>query len=39
MARIGANTIHKINKKKVTKLFGTFLFFVGSIFLYRYLQI
>jgi uncharacterized membrane protein YfcA len=39
MARIGANTVHKINKKKVTKLFGTFLFFVGSIFLYRYLQI
>jgi|TARA_B110000263_G_C15225458_1_gene472019 uncharacterized membrane protein YfcA len=39
MARIGANTVHKINKKKVTKLFGTFLFFVGSIFLYRYFQI
>ena len=39
MAKIGANTVHKINKKKVTKLFGTFLFFVGSIFLYRYFQI
>lgn len=39
MARIGANTIHKINKNKVTKLFGIFLFIVGSIFLYRYFQI
>tara|TARA_B110000438_G_scaffold242087_1_gene241509 strand:+ start:71 stop:904 length:834 start_codon:yes stop_codon:yes gene_type:complete len=39
MARIGANTVHRINKKKVTKLFGTFLFVVGSIFLYRYFNI
>ena len=39
MARIGANAVHKINKKNVTKLFGIFLFFVGSIFLYRYFQI
>jgi len=39
MARIGANTVHRINKKKITKLFGTFLFVVGSIFLYRYFKI
>jgi uncharacterized protein len=39
MARIGANTVHRINKKKVTRLFGIFLFVVGSIFLYRYFQI
>lgn len=39
MARVGANTTHKINKSIVTKLFGIFLFIVGSIFLYRYLQI
>ena len=39
MARIGANTVHKINKNKVTKLFGTFLFIVGTIFLYRYFQL
>ena len=39
MARIGANIVHRINKKKVTKLFGTFLFVVGSIFLYRYFKI
>jgi uncharacterized protein len=39
MAKIGANTVHKINKNKVTKLFGTFLFIVGTLFLYRYFQI
>ncbi len=39
MARLGANTVHKINKNKVTKLFGAFLFVVGTIFLYRYFQI
>jgi uncharacterized membrane protein YfcA len=39
MARIGANTVHRINKQKITKLFGTFLFIVGTIFLYRYFQI
>ena len=39
MARIGANAVHKIKKQRVTKLFGTFLFFVGSLFLYRYFQI
>ena len=39
MARLGANTVHKINKKKITKLFGTLLFFVGTLFLYRYFQI
>ena len=39
MARIGANTVHQIDKNKVTKLFGMFLFVVGSIFFYRYFQI
>ena len=39
MARIGANAVHRINKSKVTKLFGMFLFVIGSIFLYRYFQI
>jgi len=39
MARLGANTVHRIDKNKVTKLFGTFLFIVGTIFLYRYFQI
>ena len=39
MAKVGANTVHKINKNKITKLFGIFLFIVGSIFLYRYFNI
>jgi len=39
MARIGANTAHKINKIKLQKLFGIFLYVVGAVFLYRYLNI
>ncbi len=39
MARIGANTAHRINKIKLQKLFGIFLYVVGTIFLYRYLNI
>ena len=39
MAKIGANAVHRIEKKKITKLFGLFLLFVGTIFLYRYLNI
>ena len=39
MARVGANAVHRIEKAKITKLFGIFLFVVGSIFLYRYLNI
>ena len=39
MAKFGANTVHQIDKNKVTKLFGMFLFVVGSIFFYRYFQI
>ena len=36
MARIGANTLHKLDKNNVQKLFGVFLYVVGTIFLYRY---
>tara|TARA_B100000029_G_scaffold416749_1_gene421136 strand:+ start:735 stop:1520 length:786 start_codon:yes stop_codon:yes gene_type:complete len=39
MAKIGANTVHKIEKEKITKLLGMFLFVVGSILLYRYFNI
>ena len=39
MARIGANTAHTINKIKLQKLFGIFLYVVGTVFLYRYLNI
>ena len=38
MARIGANTVHKIEKNKISKLFGIFLIIVASKFLYDYLQ-
>ena len=39
MAKIGANVVHKIEKQKITKFFGLFLLVVGTIFLYRYLNI
>jgi len=39
MARIGANTAHRINKIKLQKLFGIFLYVIGTVFLYRYLNI
>ena len=39
MAKVGANVVHKIEKQKITKFFGIFLLVVGSIFLYRYLNI
>ena len=39
MAKVGANVVHKIEKKKITKFFGMFLLVVGSTFFYRYLHI
>ena len=39
MARYGANTIHKVDKTKVQALFGIFLFIVGTIFIYRFLNL
>ena len=39
MARIGAKTVHKLNKKKITKYFGLFLIIVGSKFLYEYFNL
>ena len=39
MARVGANTVNKINKLKLQKFFGIFLYIVGTIFLYRYLNL
>ena len=38
MARVGANTLHMLDKNKVQKFFGIFLYVVGTIFLYRYLN-
>ncbi len=39
MARLGAKTSHKINKKKMTKYFGLFLLVIGTRFLYEYFQL
>ena len=39
MARVGAKTVYKINKSKVQTLFGVFLYVVGTVFLYRYLNL
>jgi len=36
MARIGARTVHKIDKKKISKYFGLFLIIIGSKFFYEY---
>ena len=39
MARIGARTVHKIDKNKISKYFGIFLFIIGVKFLYEYLKL
>ena len=39
MARLGAKTVHKIDKKKITKFFGFFLLIIACRFLLEYLKI
>ena len=39
MARIGARTVHKINKKKISKYFGCFLLVVATNFLFEYIKL
>jgi len=39
MARLGARTVHKIDKKKISKLFGVFLLLVGTKFLLEYFKL
>ena len=39
MARIGAKTVHKIDKNKISKLFGIFLLIIATKFLYEYFNI
>ena len=39
MARLGAKTSHRLDKKKLTKYFGIFLIFVGSRFLFEYIRL
>ena len=39
MARIGAKTVHSIDKKKISKFFGIFLLVVSVKFFYEYLKL
>ena len=39
MARIGARTVHKIDKNKISKYFGIFLLVIAAKFLYEYLKL
>jgi uncharacterized membrane protein YfcA len=39
MARIGARTVHKIDKNKISKLLGVFLLIIAIKFFYEYLKI
>jgi len=39
MARIGARTVHKINKERISKYFGFFLLIIGSKFLFEYFKL
>ena len=39
MARVGANTAHKLEKTRLQVFFGIFLYVVGTIFIYRYLSL
>ena len=39
MARIGARTVHRIDKKKISKLFGLFLLIIATKFLFEYLKL
>jgi uncharacterized membrane protein YfcA len=36
MAKIGAETVHKVNKKLIGKLFGIYLFIIACSFFYEY---
>jgi len=39
MARIGARTVHQINKQKITKYFGIFLLIIAIKFLFEYFKL
>ena len=39
MARIGAKTVHRIDKNKISKFFGIFLLIIATKFLYEYFKI
>ena len=39
MARLGARTVHKIDKNKISKIFGLFLLVVAAKFLFEYIKL
>tara|TARA_B100001741_G_scaffold258000_1_gene221146 strand:+ start:148 stop:273 length:126 start_codon:yes stop_codon:yes gene_type:complete len=39
MAKVGATTVHKMDRKIISKLFGIFLIIIASRFLYDYFNI
>jgi len=39
MARIGARTVHTIDKNKISKYFGIFLFIIALKFLYEFFKL
>jgi len=39
MARLGARTVHKIDKNKISKFFGLFLLLVAAKFLFEYMKL
>ena len=39
MARLGARTVHKIDKNKISKFFGIFLLLVATKFFYEYIKL
>ena len=39
MARIGAKTVHKMDKNKISKYLGFFLLIISAKFLYEYLKL
>ena len=39
MARIGANMVHTTDKNKTQRMFGVFLYVIGTLFLIRFLDL
>ena len=39
MARVGANMVHKTDKNKTQRMFGVFLYIIGTLFLIRFLDL
>ena len=39
MARVGARTVHLIDKNKISKYFGIFLLIIAIKFLYEYFKL